>query len=249
VTALVLVVAKAPVPGLAKTRLCPPATPAEAAEIAAASLLDTLDAVRETSGVRRAVALTGDLDQAARGAQLREALQDFTVLPQRGRDFADRLANAHLDASRAHSGLPVLQIGMDTPQVTPDLLARACHRLSAGDAVLGLASDGGWWLIGFRCPTEAGLLRDVPMSCTDTGENTHAALRSAGLAVAKLPTLSDVDTMTDAERVAASIPCSRFAASLPADIANRAPGGPYPTAERDDRHRDVVGPARSNGRG
>ena len=63
---VLLVVAKAPVPGLAKTRLCPPATPAQAAEIAAAALLDTLDAVYAVPGALPAVALTGDLGAAVR---------------------------------------------------------------------------------------------------------------------------------------------------------------------------------------
>ena len=66
----VLVVAKAPVPGFAKTRLCPPATPAQAAEIAAASLLDTLDAATGIAGAVTVVAMTGDLAAAARSAEI-----------------------------------------------------------------------------------------------------------------------------------------------------------------------------------
>ncbi|QQQ77051.1 DUF2064 domain-containing protein [Saccharothrix sp. 6-C] len=206
-----LVVAKAPVPGLAKTRLCPPATPAEAADIAAAALLDTLDAVLGTPRVRPVVALTGSLGDARRSAEIRAVLRRCTVVAQRGRSFADRLANAHADAHRAH-GLPVFQIGMDTPQLTPALLAESVDRLAAHDAVLGPAADGGWWALGLHDPAVAAALRTVPMSRSDTGASTLRALgdRDTGL----LPVLSDVDDMATAREVAAAVPHTRFAAAL-----------------------------------
>ncbi|RRO19987.1 DUF2064 domain-containing protein [Saccharopolyspora rhizosphaerae] len=209
-----LVVAKAPVPGLAKTRLCPPAKPEQAADLAAASLLDTLDAVHATSGAHPVVALTGDLRRAARAAELRSRLGLGTLLPQRGDGFPQRLAAAHADTAVAHPGSPVLQIGMDTPQVSADLLAEACHRLSGADAVCGPAADGGWWAIGFRDPRAAALLAGIPTSRPDTGRRTLHALCDAGLRVATLPVLADVDTMSDAHVVAAEVPHTRFAAAL-----------------------------------
>lgn len=209
-----LVVAKAPVPGLAKTRLCPPVTPEQAAELAAASLLDTLDAVHSTPGAQPVVALTGDLDDAARATELRERFARGTLLGQRGEGFPQRLAAAHADTAAAHPGLPVLQIGMDTPQVTAELLADACHRLVGADAVYGPAADGGWWAIGFRDPRLAGLLADIPTSRPDTGRRTLNALRTAGVRVDALPELVDVDTMHDACAVASGVPRTRFAAAL-----------------------------------
>ena len=121
---VVLVVAKAPVPGQAKTRLAAGVGDQAAADIAAAALLDTLDAVAAAPVAERVVALTGELDAAERADEIRARLADFTVVPQRGADFAARLANAHVDAAAAAGGLPVLQIGMDTPQVTAELIAR-----------------------------------------------------------------------------------------------------------------------------
>ncbi|GAB3686411.1 TIGR04282 family arsenosugar biosynthesis glycosyltransferase [Saccharopolyspora tripterygii] len=209
-----LVVAKAPVAGLAKTRLCPPATPEQAAEIAAASLLDTLDAVRATHGTRAVVALTGDLDLAARAPELREGLATGRVLPQRGDGFPQRLAHAHADTAAAWPGMPVLQIGMDTPQVTAALLGESCERLATADAVYGPAADGGWWAVGFRDPRCAALLADVPTSRPDTGRRTLNALRAAGLRVCELPELTDVDTMPDARAVAELVPRGRFAAAV-----------------------------------
>ena len=96
-----LVVSKAPVPGLAKTRLAVAVGEVAAADIAAATLLDTLDAVAATPVQARVVALTGDLDQASGSAEIRSRLGAFTVIEQRGADFAERLANASADAAAA----------------------------------------------------------------------------------------------------------------------------------------------------
>ena len=214
---VVLVVAKAPVPGRAKTRLTPPASADQAAEIAAASLLDTVDAVRSVPSGISAVAWAGELADAPRREEIAAALEDATVVAQRGRTFDARLAAAHADVGRALPGHPVLQIGMDTPQVTRDLLAASAeplHAASGPDAVLGPASDGGWWALGVREPSCAEVLRSVPMSRSDTGDQTLRALRAAGLRVELLPELSDVDTMVDAQRVAEGVPGSRFAAAV-----------------------------------
>ena len=192
-----LVVAKAPVPGLAKTRLAATVGNDAAADIAAAALLDTLDAVAAAPVAARIVAMTGDLTAASRSAEISARLADFTVLPQRGDDFADRLANAHADASAAAGGLPVLQIGMDTPQVSAELLAECAASLSAADAVLGMASDGGWWILGISDPGTAECLRSVPMSTAETGDVTLAALRSTGVGVTLVAELADVDTVDD----------------------------------------------------
>ena len=190
----VLVVAKAPVRGLAKTRLAASIGEDAAAHVAAAALLDTLDAVAATPAQKRVVALTGDLSEAACGDEIRSRLADFTVVPQRGADFAERLANAHADAS---GGLPVLQIGMDTPQVTSDLLAQCAQTLLGTDAVLGIADDGGWWVLGVREPSMADCLRTVPMSQPDTGVQTLAALSARGIAVGLVAELADFDTVAD----------------------------------------------------
>lgn len=216
-TTVLLVVAKAPVSGKAKTRLTPPASPEQAAEIAAAGLLDTIDAVRRTPDAIAAVAWTGESDAASGREELIPALAGATVVHQRGRCFAERLVAAHADIGRAQPGHPVLQIGMDTPQVSPDLLAASAaplHEANGPEAVLGPASDGGWWALGVREPGFAEVLRDVPMSCPDTGDQTLQALRAAGLRVELLPELSDVDTMVDAQRVAQQVPDSRFAAAV-----------------------------------
>ena len=197
-----LVITKAPVPGRSKTRLSPPCTPEQAAAIAAAAVGDTLDVVRATPVQRRVVALDGDpgdLDLSA-----------CVVVPQVDGDLGTRLAHAFADAMGAPDGdLPTLLIGMDTPQVTTELLAGALAALvdaGPGTAVLGTAPDGGWWALGLHSALAALVLPRVQMSRDDTAVRTRAALEHAGLTVVDLPQLTDVDHFADALSVAAECP-------------------------------------------
>jgi glycosyltransferase A (GT-A) superfamily protein (DUF2064 family) len=200
-----LVVAKAPVAGLAKTRLAAGVGAVAAADLAAAALLDTLDAGIDAP--RRVLALTGDLDAAERSQDLRDALTGWVVVPQRGEEFDARLAAAHHDAGPG----PVVQVGMDTPQLTSQLLADVAARLLDHDAVLCPADDGGWWALALRDPRAAEALRGVPMSTPTTYADTRTALLAAGLDVGTMVELTDVDTADDADRVATLAPRTRFA--------------------------------------
>ncbi|MGH3825948.1 MAG: TIGR04282 family arsenosugar biosynthesis glycosyltransferase [Pseudonocardiaceae bacterium] len=217
----VVVLAKAPVPGQVKTRLCPPATSVQAARIAAAAFLDTLDAVLAVPDVTPVVALTGDLARAVDAAALTTRLRSVTVLAQRGMTLGQRIAAAYVDTASVVGDRPVLQIGMDTPQVDATLLSKCLDLLDADgvDAALGSATDGGWWALGLRAPELAALIADIPTSRPDTGVLTMAALRSSGARVAALPELSDVDTWRDATEVATDVPNGRFATAVAAVAA------------------------------
>jgi uncharacterized protein len=193
-----LVMAKAPVAGRVKTRLCPPCTPAEAAEMAEAALADTLDAVARCGAGRRIVALEG-----APGPWLPPG---FEVMAQVGGGLARRLA-----AAWAMAGGAGVQIGMDTPQVTPGLLDGALASLDDTDAALGFAVDGGWWAIGLRRP-DARIFTGIPMSTAETGAAQQARLRALGLSVTTLPALVDLDTAADLAAVTESGSAIRTAA-------------------------------------
>ncbi|MCL6731529.1 TIGR04282 family arsenosugar biosynthesis glycosyltransferase [Streptomyces neyagawaensis] len=192
-----LVIAKEPRPGRVKTRLCPPFTPAEAAALAEAALADTLDAVAATPADRRVLVLDGEP-----GPWLPPG---FDVVPQRGGGLDERLA-----AAFAGCDGPALLVGMDTPQLTPELMT---VDLAGCDAYFGPAEDGGFWALGLAAP-DPELLRGVPMSTSVTGAVQRARLTAAGLRVRDLPALRDVDTADDAEAVAAVAPHGRFAAEL-----------------------------------
>ena len=201
-----IVLAKSPVPGRVKTRLCPPFSPVQAAALAQAALGDTLAAVAATPAVARTAVLEGPAGDWLPAS--------FHVLPQRGRGLDERLAAAYDDAWALHPA-PLLLVGMDTPQLTPALLAAAAGQLLSDgtDAVLGLAADGGWWALGLRRP-DAALLLGVPMSTAETGAHQHSRLLQASLSIGMLPVLTDVDTAEDAVAVAAGCPSSRFADAL-----------------------------------
>jgi rSAM/selenodomain-associated transferase 1 len=206
-TFTVLVVAKAPEPGRVKTRLGAEIGMDRAADVAAAALLDTLAAATDAVGAAQChLSLDGDVDRAVRGPELRLALTGWTIHPQRGADLGARLADAH-----ARVPGPVVQVGMDTPHLTPALLHGAAACLEDHDAVLGPAEDGGWWVLALREPAAASALSDVPMSRPTTYADTRRALRRAGLRVAATATLRDVDTRADADAVARDGAVGHFA--------------------------------------
>ncbi len=202
-----IVIAKSPRPGHSKTRLAPPLTLEGAARVARAALTDTLLAVAACPAEEHVLALSG-----APGSWVPAG---FRTIPQRGDGLDERLAAAFDDV-----GGPALLIGMDTPQVTPSLLADALEQLRAPgtDAVIGPAFDGGYWAIGLREPAPE-LLRGVPMSRSDTFAAQLARLRSCGRQVRHLAPLRDVDRIDDARAVARLTPRSRFAAELSAVAA------------------------------
>jgi hypothetical protein len=190
-----VVIAKQPLPGRVKTRLVPPCTHQQAAALAEAALADTLQAVLRAPARRRLLVLDGEP-----GSWLPSG---FDVVPQCGGPLDERLAGAFA----AVSG-PALMIGMDTPQVSPGLLAADWN---GADAAFGPAVDGGFWALGLRVP-DPGLLLGVPMSTASTGAIQRDRLLAAGLRVTDLPRLRDVDTAADAVAVARQAPRSRFAA-------------------------------------
>ncbi len=197
----VIVLAKSPVPGRVKTRLVPPLTHDEAAHLAEAALADTLTAVSRSSAQRRVLVLDGPV-----GPWLPEG---FQVVAQRGHGLAERLAAAWEDV-----GGPALQIGMDTPQVGPDLINDSLARLLTPgvSSVLGPAEDGGWWALGLhRAP--AGLFSGMPFSTPHAGPAQAQRMSDLGLAPALLPTLRDVDEIDDVLAVADLVPGSSFAAA------------------------------------
>lgn len=206
-----LVVAKAPVAGQVKTRLGADVGLEQAAGLAAAALLDTLEACTTAYGAEHChLALAGDLAGAVASTDLVAAVAGWTVHEQRGEDFAERLVAAHADVAASGPG-PVVQVGMDTPQLTPALLEATAEVLQEHDAVLGPAEDGGWWVLGLRDPRDAAALAGVPMSTAHTHRDTAAALAARGLSVGTTTVLRDVDEVPDADAVARAVPGTRFA--------------------------------------
>lgn len=194
-----IVLAKEPVPGRVKTRLCPPCTPTEAAAIAEAALTDTLEAACSSGADRVVLALDGRPGDWCPGS--------VDVVGQGTGGLPERLTHAW----SATSG-PALQIGMDTPQLSADTLDSAMATLLTDgvDAVLGPAIDGGWWAIGLRRPHRLAFA-GLPTSTPDTGLRQAGRLAELGLTTRELELERDVDTWSDALAVAQQSPGTRFA--------------------------------------
>ncbi len=197
-----IVLAKAPVPGRVKTRLCPPCTPEEAAEVALAALSDTLSTVGDLRAGRYVLVLDGEDGGWAP--------PPFEVIGQRGGGLDERLAAAFDDV-----GGPAVLVGMDTPHAGTDSVERAVELLCRPgvDAVLGPALDGGYWLIGLREPRPE-LFVGVPMSSDRTGSAQLERLMDEGLAVALTDALDDIDTFERAHRAAEQAPDLLFASAV-----------------------------------
>jgi rSAM/selenodomain-associated transferase 1 len=196
--ARVLVVAKAPAPGRTKTRLSPPLTPEEAAELARALLLDTLDSCRAEIDD---VALLHSRPEEA--PELRSLVGPAVGLVlQAGNGLTDALTSGTA-ASLAERDAVAL-VASDVPGLPPGSLTRAFAALASGvDVVLGPGRDGGYWLVALRRAHRAPF-EDIPWSTPDVLRATLARCAEAGLAVELLEEWRDVDTPADLEALAAA---------------------------------------------
>jgi glycosyltransferase A (GT-A) superfamily protein (DUF2064 family) len=209
----VLVMAKSPVPGRVKTRLCPALTASEAAAVATAALADTLDAVMACGADRKIVALDGEP-----GPWLPPGIE---VIEQHGSNLTERLANAWSVA-----GGGGVQIGMDTPQAGPKALDDLLAVLDGPGrrAVLGPAFDGGWWAIGWSGTDPEAVFAGIPTSTSDTGERQRRRLLALGFDVTLARTLRDIDAVDDLLAVANDVPgtrTARIAADLGVSVQGR----------------------------
>ncbi|MGZ8177393.1 TIGR04282 family arsenosugar biosynthesis glycosyltransferase [Williamsia sp. SKLECPSW1] len=216
---VVLVVAKAPVPGRVKTRLMTVHTAEDAAALASAALIDTLDTALSVPDATVVVSLAGVIDDAVGADDLHERLSRTTVVDQHGDTLGDRLDRAHRDAvAAAGADALVMQVGMDTPHLSVEHLEAGLDAVVDGGAALGHATDGGWWGLALRGAVGSSTLPAVPMSRPDTGIRTEEALRAAGLSVTVLPVVADVDHPEDVAAAAALCPPTSAFARLSARL-------------------------------
>jgi uncharacterized protein len=187
----VLIVAKAPVPGRAKTRLVPPLTDGQAAAFQEALLLDTVEACRAEE--EDTSLLYPDRSDAPVLARL--VGTDVPLVPQEGRGLGDAL---RLGMARGLTRGPTALVSSDIPGIPRGSLARAFALLEeeSCDVVLGPAHDGGYWLIAMREPADAPF-RDIPWSTPAVWAATLHRCEAAGLTVATVDLWRDVDTPVD----------------------------------------------------
>ena len=181
----VSVFARLPVPGEVKTRLIPALGAEGAARLYARLLAMTVAAVRE-SGLGFELRVTG-----GEPAMFRSIYgDDVAVVPQGEGDLGARMARVDP---------PALIIGSDCPAMSAPLLKAAAGALADRDVVIGPATDGGYYLIGFTRPVPF-LFADMEWSTPGVFSETLARLARQQIAPAILPELSDIDTGEDLVR-------------------------------------------------
>jgi rSAM/selenodomain-associated transferase 1 len=193
----IIVFAKTPRPGRVKTRLCPPLSPEQAAELARAFLLDVLSLCEGLPGYERSLAYS---PRGTRGEMAVLAGSGWRLMLQRGRGLGDRLANAFEQTFR-EAAARVLIVGTDMPHLPVATLREADAALQSADMVLGPSEDGGFYLIGLR-RWARGLLDEVRWSTEHALADTVARGEDLGLSYELLRRGYDIDEFADLLRLA-----------------------------------------------
>lgn len=194
----VLLFAKAPRAGAVKTRL--------AHEIGTARAVAIYRDIgsRVAHAVGAVFPLTVWYEPVDALEEMRAWLGEWEFRGQPGGDLGERMRHA-LAAHLTRGDRPVIAIGADAPHVDATVVARAATVLQTTDAVFGPAVDGGYYLIGVN-RLVPDLFRDIAWSTGSVLEQTLARCRGAGMRVALLDVLRDVDTVQDVEALGLDSP-------------------------------------------
>ena len=186
-----LVVAKQPIPGRTKTRLCPPLSHAQGADLYECFLRDTLDVMRKVPNVQCVI---GFLPEDARD-YFHQLAPDMELTCQHGESLGERLDHLLTEALSSGSQRAVV-MDSDSPTLPAEYISQAFDQLANADVVLGPTQDGGYYLIGLKQP-QPHLLRQVQMSTSHVLADTLALAKASNLVVSLLPTWYDIDTIDD----------------------------------------------------
>ncbi len=184
--------AKVPQAGAVKTRLAPPLTTNEAAQL---SICFLRDMTANMAGLRddKAERIILYTPENAEGP-LNDFVPDgFRFMPQRGATLGERLANAGAELLR-QGFTSVCLINSDSPTLPRQILVTALSYLEPeGDrVVLGPSQDGGYYLVGLKQP-HPSLFDRIAWSTADVLAQTIERAREIDLPVELLPPWYDVD--------------------------------------------------------
>ena len=188
-----VVFAKAPLPGIAKTRLIPALGAAGAAALAERMLARALQQALAARVKSVELCMSPAPEHAAwQGISLPEAV----IRTAQGEgDLGERMAAAIERVMRRHQQ-PVLLMGTDCPDLTAELISEAARQIQTHDAVIVPVADGGYSLIGLKslCPE---LFTTMPWSTSTVADETLRRMATLGLSVWQGPTLHDIDEPAD----------------------------------------------------
>ncbi|MDO9075767.1 MAG: TIGR04282 family arsenosugar biosynthesis glycosyltransferase [Rubrivivax sp.] len=197
----IAILAKAPLPGLAKTRLTPALGAAGAAALAERMLRH---AAAQASGAAPGRVTLWTAPDATHPVFTQLQLQHGLALEvQPGGDLGARMAHVFATAFAAGAG-PLLLMGSDIPALDAATLARAAASLQSRPAVFVPALDGGYTLVGLRAPLPgllAALFEGMTWSTPQVMHQTRQRLAALGVSHAELPALSDIDEPDDLARL------------------------------------------------
>ena len=191
---LLVVMAKAPVPGKVKTRLTPPFTPQEAVELYKCFLQDRVREMGRLSGIDLAVAYT---PADSRDTFVQISGNGFQLFAQKGEDLGRRLNNVFIE-KLGQDYAAVSIIDSDTPDLPCAIIEQSFQILLSGgaDAVFGPCDDGGYYLVGMRRP-HPELFEDIPWSTDAVLDTTLSRAGELGIRTQLLPVWNDLDTFED----------------------------------------------------
>ena len=189
--------AKVPEFGRAKTRLARDVGEGAARDLAEAFVLDTLSTSARVEGVQVAVAYSPTTGEDWFRARAPGAL----LVQQPETDFGSRMCRA-MDAMFEDGAKRCVMIGMDTPQLEPARIESAFEALKESDVCLGPSEDGGYYLIGLRAPAPQ-LFEGVAWSTASVLAETRSRAAESGLSVHQLDSEFDIDEAADLERLTA----------------------------------------------
>lgn len=198
-----VVFARQPLEGAVKTRMVPPLSAAEAAQLYAHMLDDVLALSAAAARVLGLEPVLAVHPPGAVAEMARRAPAPFRAVAQRGRDLAERMAWAVGEAAAA-ARWPVLLRGSDSPMLPLEAIAETLEALRQVDLAIVPDRDGGYSLIGLRRP--APHLFEHPMSTPSVAEDTRARARHLGLTVRALAPRFDVDSVEDLRWLAEARP-------------------------------------------
>jgi rSAM/selenodomain-associated transferase 1 len=187
-----IVFAKAPVPGYAKTRLARAIGNEAAARLAGRMLAETVNnAVAADIGPVELCCAPDESHPAFLGTA---ATHGLALTRQGNGDLGVRMHRALERTLRTYPR--AMLIGTDAPSLGPQQLRNAARLLRSHQAVFGPAADGGYVLVGLSAP-EPHLFEGIEWSTPRVMAQTRERADQLGLVLGELPTLADVDEPED----------------------------------------------------